>query len=148
MFESLNNIKIPTLKTKNSPTKKILLTLVILFLFRFGNTIPITGIDQEALKRSFLQMENRNAIMQIINMYSGSGGATLISPFSLGIIPFINASILIDLLTAIVPFLEKLQQEEGEVGRRKILFYKKILTLIFAIVQSGFLIFYLKTYCL
>ena len=146
MFESLNNIKIPTLKTKNSPTKKILLTLVILFLFRFGNTIPITGIDQEALKRSFLQMENRNAIMQIINMYSGSGGATLISPFSLGIIPFINASILIDLLTAIVPFLEKLQQEEGEVGRRKILFYKKILTLIFAIVQSGFLIFYLKTY--
>jgi len=146
MFESLNNIKIPTLKTKNNPTKKILLTLVILFLFRFGNTIPITGIDQEALKRSFLQMENRNAIMQIINMYSGSGGATLISPFSLGIIPFINASILIDLLTAIVPFLEKLQQEEGEVGRRKILFYKKILTLIFAIVQSGFLIFYLKTY--
>ena len=126
MFESLNNIKIPTLKTKNSPTKKILLTLVILFLFRFGNTIPITGIDQEALKRSFLQMENRNAIMLIINMYSGSGGATLISPFSLGIIPFINASILIDLLTAIVPFLEKLQQEEGEVGRRKILFYKKI----------------------
>jgi preprotein translocase subunit SecY len=79
-------------------------------------------------------------------MYSGGGGSTLLSPFSLGIIPFINASILIDLLTAIIPFLEKLQQEEGEVGRRKLLFYKKVLTLIFAIVQTVFLIFYLKTY--
>jgi preprotein translocase subunit SecY len=146
MFNTLTNIKLPKLKFKNNPNQKILLTLLILFLFRFGNTIPITGIDQEALKRSFLQMDNRNAIMQIINMYSGSGGATLISPFSLGIIPFINASILIDLLTAIIPFLEKLQQEEGEVGRRKLLFYKKVLTLIFAIVQTVFLIFYLKTY--
>ena len=146
MFNTLTNIKFPKLKFKNNPNQKILLTLLILFLFRFGNTIPITGIDQEALKRSFLQMDNRNAILQIINMYSGSGGATLISPFSLGIIPFINASILIDLLTAIIPFLEKLQQEEGEVGRRKLLFYKKILTLIFAIVQTVFLIFYLKTY--
>ena len=146
MFNTLTNIKLPKLKFKNNPNQKILLTLLILFLFRFGNTIPITGIDQEALKRSFLQMDNKNAIMQIINMYSGSGGATLISPFSLGIIPFINASILIDLLTAIIPFLEKLQQEEGEVGRRKLLFYKKVLTLIFAIVQTVFLIFYLKTY--
>ena len=146
MFNTLTNIKLPKLKFKNNPNQKILLTLLILFLFRFGNTIPITGIDQEALKRSFLQMDNRNAIMQIINMYSGSGGATLISPFSLGIIPFINASILIDLLTAIIPFLEKLQQEEGEVGRRKLLLYKKVLTLIFAIVQTVFLIFYLKTY--
>ena len=146
MFNTLTNIKFPKLKFKNNPNQKILLTLLILFLFRFGNTIPITGIDQEALKRSFLQMDNKNAILQIINMYSGSGGATLISPFSLGIIPFINASILIDLLTAIIPFLEKLQQEEGEVGRRKLLFYKKILTLIFAIVQTVFLIFYLKTY--
>lgn len=133
-------------KKQNNPTKKILLTLFILLLFRFGNTIPLSGIDQEALKKSFLQLETRNSIMQIINMYSGGGGTTLLSPFSLGIIPFINASILVDLLTALFPALEKLQSEEGELGRRKLTFYKKVLTFLFAIIQSGFLIFYLKAY--
>jgi len=145
MLESLAD-KLPKQKFKNSPTKKILLTLFVLFIFRFCNTIPLSGIDQDALKKSFLQMENRNSIMQIINMYSGGGGATLLSPFSLGIIPFINASILIDLLTALIPSLEKLQSEEGETGKRKLTFYKKILTVIFSIVQSLFLIFYLKSY--
>jgi preprotein translocase subunit SecY len=134
-----------TQKKRNNPTQKILLTLFILFIFRFGNSIPLSGIDQDALKKSFLQLENRNAIMQIINMYSG-GGASILTPFSLGIIPFINASILVDLLTAIVPFLEKLQSEEGESGRKQLTFYKKVLTLLFAIIQSGFLIFYLKSY--
>ena len=57
-----------TKKKRNNPTNKILLTLFILLIFRFGNTIPLSGIDQEALKKSFLQLENRNAIMQIINM--------------------------------------------------------------------------------
>jgi preprotein translocase subunit SecY len=131
---------------KSKPTKKILLTLFILFLFRLGNTIPLTGIDQDALKRSFLDSTNRNGIMQIINMYSGGGGTTLLSSFSLGIIPFINASILVDLLTAIFPSLEKLQSEEGELGRQKLTFYKKILTFIFAVGQSIFLISYLKNY--
>ena len=146
MLESLANKIIPKTKFQNTPTKKILITLLVLFIFRFCNTIPLAGIDQDALKKSFLQLENRNSIMQIINMYSGGGGATLLSPFSLGIIPFINASILVDLLTALFPSLEKLQSEEGEAGRRKLTFYKKVLTLIFSIVQSIFLIFYLKSY--
>merc|ERR1712178_585253 len=94
---------IPKTKFQNTPTKKIIITLLVLFIFRFCNTIPLAGIDQDALKKSFLQLENRNSIMQIINMYSGGGGATLLSPFSLGIIPFINASILVDLLTALFP---------------------------------------------
>jgi len=138
MLESLADKLIPKTKFQNTPTKKILITLFVLFIFRFCNTIPLAGIDQEALKKSFLQMENRNSIMQIINMYSGGGGATLLSPFSLGIIPFINASILIDLLTALFPSLEKLQSEEGESGRRKLTFYKKIVTVIFSIIQSVF----------
>jgi len=146
MFESLINNVFSTNKKQNNPTKKIFLTLFILLLFRFGNTIPLAGIDQEALKKSFLQLDTRNSIMQIINMYSGGGGATLLSPFSLGIIPYINASILVDLLTALFPSLEKLQSEEGEIGRRKLTFYKKALTFVFAIVQSLFLIFYLKAY--
>ena len=146
MFESLINNIFPKVEKQNNPTKKIILTLFVLLLFRFGNTIPLSGIDQDALKKSFLQLDSRNSIMQIINMYSGGGGTTLLSPFSLGIIPFINASILVDLLTALIPSLEKLQSEEGEAGRRKLLFYKKVLTLLFSIVQSGFLIFYLKAY--
>jgi preprotein translocase subunit SecY len=146
MLESLANPFSSKNQKQNNPTKKIFLTLFILLLFRFGNTIPLSGIDQEALKKSFLQLETRNSIMQIINMYSGGGGTTLLSPFSLGIIPFINASILVDLLTALFPSLEKLQSEEGEVGRRKLTFYKKVLTFVFAVVQSGFLIFYLKAY--
>jgi preprotein translocase subunit SecY len=138
------------LKNKNklkNPNQKILLTLFVLFLFRFGNTIPLSGIDQNALKKAFLQFESQNSIMQIINMYSGGGsGNAIITPFSLGIIPYINASILIDLLTALVPFLEKLQSEEGELGRQKITSYKKLLTVLFSFGQSIFLIFYLKPY--
>lgn len=141
MFELLNK------KTKNrtKPTEKILLTLFILFLFRFGNTLPLAGIDQEALKKSLMQLENKNSIMQIINMYSG-GGTSILTPFSLGIIPFINSSIVIDLLTALFPYLEKLQSEEGEMGRKKLTFYKKTLTLVFSILQSIFLIIYIKSY--
>ena len=146
MLTIFSKKKILNIFNQNNPTKKILLTLVILFIFRFGNTIPLSGIDQDALKKSFLQLENKNAIMQIINMYSGGGGNTLLSPFSLGIIPFINASILVDLLTAIFPSLEKLQSEEGEAGRKKLTFYKKVLTFIFSIIQSIILIIYLKSY--
>ena len=124
---------------------KVLLTFFILAIYRLGNGIPLYGIDQEALKRSLLQIENKNAIMQIMNMYSGSGVNSL-TQFSLGIIPFINASILLDLLVALFPSLEKLQSEEGEFGRRKIMFYKKIVTLILAAFQSGLLIFYLQPY--
>ena len=133
-------------KSRSSPNEKIYITLIILILFRFANHIPLSGVDQEALKKAFSQFDTRNSLMQVINMYSGGGGATLLSAFSLGIIPFINSSILIDLLTALIPSLEKLQKEEGEMGRRKILFYKKLLTLIFAIGQSIFLIFYIKPY--
>jgi preprotein translocase subunit SecY len=141
MFNVLINKK----KNKKKPTEKLLLTIFLLFLFRFLNTIPLAGIDQEALKKSFFQLENKASIMQIINMYS-SGGNSLISPFSLGIIPFINASIIMDLLTALIPYLEKLQSEEGEAGRQTLLFYKKLLALLLATIQSIFLLFYLKPY--
>jgi preprotein translocase subunit SecY len=146
MLEHLTSFFFWSKEKQNNPTKKILITLFLLFLFRFGNTIPLVGIDQEALKKSFFQLENKNALLQLINMYSGGGGITILSPFSLGIIPYINASILIDLFTALFPFLEKLQSEEGELGRKKLNFYKKIVTFLFAIFQSVFLIFYLKPY--
>lgn len=146
MLEALTDKTLLKAKRTNKPAEKILLTLFILFTFRVGNAIPLVGIDQDALRKSFLELENKNAIMQIINMYSGGGSAALLTPFSLGIIPFINASILIDLLTALFPSLEKLQSEEGETGKKKLTFYKKILTLVFSIVQTGFLLYYLQSY--
>ena len=133
-------------KSKNisNPTKKILLTFLLLFLFKFGNSIPLSSVDNEALRKSFLQFETNNSIMQVLSMYTGGGGNTLLSPFSLGIIPFINASILVDLLTALFPNLEKLQAEET--GRRQLTFYKKILTAVLAFIQSYFLLNALKSY--
>lgn len=131
-------------KNISNPTKKILLTFLLLFLFKLGNSIPLSSVDNEALRKSFLQFETNNSIMQILSMYTGGGGKTLLSPFSLGIIPFINASILIDLLTALFPSLEKLQSEET--GRRQLTFYKKILTAILAFIQSYFLLNALKSY--
>lgn len=130
----------------NRAKKKILFTLLVLFVYRLGNAIPLIGLDQEALKKSLFDPANRNTLTQIINMYSGGGGKTVVSSFSLGIIPFINAAILVDLLAAIFPSLEKLQSEEGEMGRQKIMFYKKVLTFLFATAQSIFLLSYLKPY--
>jgi preprotein translocase subunit SecY len=132
-------------KNLNNPTKKILITFLLIFLFKLGSSIPLSGIDNDALKKSFLQMQNsNNSILQIINMYAGGGGKTLLSPFSLGIIPFINASILVDLLTALFPKLEKLQTDE--VGRRQLTFYKKVLTAVLGLIQSYFLLSALKSY--
>lgn len=131
-------------ETKNSPITKVLFTLLILFFYRFCNTIPLTEIDQSSLQQSFSGIDKNNALTQILSMYSGGG--TRLSAFSLGIIPYINASILIDLVIAIVPSLEKLQSEEGELGRRKINFFKKIATFFFSIAQSLFLLQYLKSY--
>ena len=144
MSTSLSNAN--PLFSQNNLTRKISLTLFSLFLFRLGNAIPLGGVDQEALKRAFLQLDTRNSLFQVLTMYTGAGGKVLLSAFSLGIVPFINASILIDLLTALVPQLEKLQSEEGEKGRQQLFFYKKIVTFCFAIVQSFFLLSYLKEY--
>ena len=89
-FEFLNNF-FSSPKGRTSPNEKIYLTLLVLVLFRFANHIPLAGIDQDALKKAFSQFDTRNSLMQVINMYSGGGGATLLSAFSLGIIPFINS---------------------------------------------------------
>jgi preprotein translocase subunit SecY len=132
-------------KELNNPTKKIFLTVFLISLFKFGTSIPLSNIDNEALKQSFLQLENNNnPILKIINMYAGGGGKTLLSPFSLGIIPYINASIVIDLCTALFPNLEKLQQDQ--IGKRQLIFYKKILTSILGFIQSYFFLSTLKQY--
>jgi preprotein translocase subunit SecY len=128
-----------------SSFRKIGFTLLALFLLRLGNEIPLSGVDQYALKQSFQLFQQNNGIFQILSMYSGNGGKVFFTPFSLGIIPFINASILVDVLTTVIPQLEELQNE-GENGKEKLFFYKKLLTLLFSIVQSCFLFFSVKPY--
>lgn len=127
------------------PTQKILLTLGALLLYQWGSVIPLSGVDQIALKKSLLEIDPRNTLLQLLTMYS-DGGSTVLSPFSLGIIPYINASIIIDFLTASVPSLEKLQSEEGETGRKKLSFYKKVVTFVFATIQAVFSLRYLESY--
>jgi len=147
MFKILDKNIFLNFKNPVQITKKIGWTLLLVYIYRFANTIPLIGIDQEALRETFLNLNKNTSIGQLLMMYSGGGGGvTLLSPFSLGIIPYINASILIDLLVTIFPTLEKLQTEEGEFGRRQINYYKKGATFIFAILQSFFFLIYLKPY--
>jgi len=97
------------------------------------------------MKQSLLESNKNSSLIQMINMYSG-GVNNIISLFSLGIIPFINSSIILDLFASIFPSLEKLQSEEGESGRRRLLFYKKLLAFALSLIQSAFLINYLRSY--
>lgn len=132
-------------KKKTAPINKVFFTIVLLLIFKLGNTIPIPGIDQGMVKTSLSNLGNNNPIFQMISMYSGTGTNPL-TPFSLGIVPYINGSIIIDLLTASFPYFEKLQSEEGDFGRKRLMFYKKCLALVFSAIQSVILLNFLKPY--
>lgn len=100
---------------------RIFLTLILIILSRFGTFIPIPGVDHDA----FYQSISSNPIVSFLNIFSGGGFAS-IGVFALGIVPYINASILIQLGTTSISSLEKLQKEEGEAGRQKNLTNYKI----------------------
>lgn len=107
---------------------KIIFTLGIIALIRLGNFIPVPNVDQEYL----INILNSNPSLKTFF----NNETLVLSVFSLGIIPSINASILIQLLTSAVPYLEKLQKEEGETGRRQIKQYTRFLTLFLALLES------------
>jgi preprotein translocase subunit SecY len=131
----------------NSPTKKLIYTLVVILIYKILNSIPLTGIDQEALKRAFLESDNKGIFLQYLNIYSGSGSSKyLLTAGSFGIIPYINAAIIVDLLTQIFPPLEKLQKEEGSLGVKQLNRYKKYLTIVVAVFQALGLIGFLQPY--
>jgi preprotein translocase subunit SecY len=94
---------------------RILVTLGLLILARFGTFVPIPGIDRVA----FAEAIKNSPVVGFLDIFSG-GALSTVGVFALGIIPYINASIIIQLLTTALPSLEKLQKEEGEAGRRKI----------------------------
>nr|QVY58310.1 preprotein translocase subunit SecY [Kappaphycus striatus] len=121
--------------------QKVFITIVILIIARCGIFIPIPGIDHNSLYNSIGQ----NEIVNFLNIFSG-GGFSTIGIFALGIVPYINSSIIMQILTNIVPELENLQKEEGERGRQKITQITRTLTLIWAILQSTAISFWIKPY--
>lgn len=112
--------------------RRVLFTLGILAIFRVGVAIPTPGIDAEAL-RAFFETQ-KHTLFGFLDMFSG-GALSRFSIFSLGIMPYINASIIISLLQTVVPYLEKLSKE-GELGRRKITQFTRYGTVFLAMVQA------------
>ncbi len=126
-FDTIANMfRIPDLR------KRILFTLGLLAVYRFGGHIPTPGIDANRLAEFFQQ--NSGSLFGFIDLFSG-GMFRRLTVFALGIMPYITASIILQLLQVVVPTLEKLQKE-GELGRRKITQWTRYLTIILAVVQS------------
>ena len=115
--------------------KRIIFTLMMLLVYRAGVQIPTPGINGEALAAFFQQ--NAGTLFGMFNMFSG-GALENFSIFALGIMPYISASIIIQLLTVVVPQLEQLSKE-GESGRRKITQYTRYGTVALSIIQGMFI---------
>jgi len=121
-----NAFRIPDLRYR------ILFTLAMLAIYRLGGHIPTPGIDADRLEEFFRQ--NQGTLLGFFDLFSG-GMFRRLTVFALGIMPYITSSIILQLMTIVVPTLEKLSKE-GELGRRKITQYTRYLTVILAVVQS------------
>jgi preprotein translocase subunit SecY len=113
---------------------RILVTLGLLLICRLGIAVPLPGIDRARFTAA-LQGNNLGGVISFLDTFSGGGLSTL-GVFALGILPFINASIIIQLLTAALPTLEDLQKNEGEAGRRKIAQISRYVSLGWGLLQG------------
>jgi preprotein translocase subunit SecY len=123
---------------------RLLVTIGMLLLVRFGIFVPIPGIDRAAF-RAGIEGNALGGIIGFLDIFSG-GGLSALGIFALGILPYINASIIIQLLTAAIPQLEDLQKNEGEAGRRKISQITRYVALGWAILQSGGIAWLVRQY--
>jgi len=112
--------------------QRLLFLLIAILVYRFGAHIPVPGLDPERLSNFFSQQQN--TIFGLFNMFSG-GALSRVTVFAIGIMPYISASIMIQLFSVVVPTLEQMKKE-GEVGRRKIAQYTRYLTLFLSVFQS------------
>ena len=127
LFEAILNIfRIPDLR------KRLFFTLALLAVYRLGATIPTPGINGDLLRDFMAQYAG--TWLGLVNLFSG-GNFSSMTVFALGIMPYITASIILQLLAVVWPYLEKLQKE-GELGRRKITQWTRYLTVVLAIFQS------------
>jgi len=113
--------------------QRFLFTLLMFAIYRFGSHVPIPGINPEALQ-DFLDAL-KGTIFALYDIFSG-GNLNRMTVFALGVMPYISASIMMQLLTVAIPSLQRLAKEEGDYGRYKINEYTRYLTLFVALVQS------------
>ena len=127
MFEAIANIwKVTDLR------KRVLFTLFVMLIYRLGGHIPTPGVNSGLLGQWFSQ--NSGTLLGYLDIFSG-GNFRQMTIFALGIMPYITAAIILELMTVVWPYLEKLQKE-GELGRRKITQYTRYLTIVLSIFQS------------
>src|SRR6266705_4962378 len=119
---------------------RVLFTLAMLGVYRVGNHIPTPGVNTTALQA--LADAQKNTMFGLYDMFSG-GNLSKVTIFALGIMPYISSSIILQLLTVVWPYLEKLSKE-GELGRRKITQYTRYGTIGLSIVQSLGIAIYLE----
>jgi preprotein translocase subunit SecY len=111
---------------------RVLFTLAMLGVYRIGSHIPTPGVNTEAL--AVMAEQARNTMFGLYDMFTG-GNLSQVTIFALGVMPYISSSIILQLLTVVWPYLERISKE-GELGRRKITQYTRYLTLVLAFVQS------------
>ena len=135
----LNAFKVPDLR------RKLLFTLGLIAVYRLGAYIPTPGINGGALAQFFenLAATQGGALFGIMNMFSG-GAISRLTIFALGIMPYISSSIIMQLLTVVIPYLEKLAKEGGEMGRKKITQYTRYGTIVLAFIQAMFISLWLE----
>src|SRR6267142_2227912 len=126
-FEAVKNLfRIPDLRNR------VLFTLALLAVYRIGAHIPTPGINTAVLEQMFNQ--SAGSVLGIFDLFSG-GNFRRLTIFALGIMPYITSSIILQLMTVVFPYLERLQKE-GELGRRKITQYTRYLTIVLSVIQS------------
>ena len=138
MFSWLGNaVRVPELR------RRLLFTALILALYRLGSHVPVPGVNADAVKAIQKNFAN-DSILGFLNLFSG-GGLQRIALFALTVMPYITASIILQLLTVVVPSLDKLQKE-GEVGQARITQYTRYLTVGLAAAQSIGYVFLFRSF--
>ena len=130
MFQTLKNAwAMPELR------KKILYTLFIILIFRFGSCIPVPFIDTQMLAQYFEQASTNGSMLGYLDMFSG-GGLSRATIFAMSITPYINASIILQLLTVAIPALERMVKDGGEEGRKKIASWTRYVGVLLGLLQG------------
>ena len=115
--------------------KKILFTLAMIILYRIGSQIPTPGVDYASITKQISELTESSAVYSLINLFSG-GALLQLSIFAIGIMPYITASIIVQLLTVVIPKFEQLKKE-GQTGQAKMTEYTRYLTVALALLQSA-----------
>ena len=139
MFQTMRNAwKVADLR------KKILFTLLIVLLYRLGNAVPVPYVDLDLLN-SYFSGHLQNTVLDLLNVMSG-GALSNATIFALSIQPYINASIIIQLLCIAIPALERMSKEEGEEGRKKIASITRYTTVVIGLIQGFAYYMLIKSY--